>query len=472
MEIAYSFIRINFKMDNSNFLTSSLITFPDADKVTAVLNSAINASDPAKAVSRYVRRRKNELLIGVDEIDLEDYHQIKVIGIGKACVSMGFAMKEILAEYFQGGVLITKDQKYLAPKYSNQGFVIMFGSHPVPNQTSINATKRLTESLLGIDRQSLVICLISGGGSALFTHPMNGIELADIQKLTTALLASGANIHEINTIRKHIDDVKGGRLAQLVYPAKLVTLILSDVVGNELDAIASGPTVADPTTFNDAINILEKYRLLKETSESILSCIRRGLQGEIKETVKNGDQELARVSNYLIGSVADAVDAAKTVAEEKGFNAGIITTSFQGETRALAKEYSNILGEMVRKEKPVTKPGCMIAGGESTVKVLGKGLGGRNQDLALNAVPLLDGLESCVLITLATDGEDGPTDAAGAVVTGGSAEKARSLGLNINEFISNNDSYNFFHRLGDQIKIGATGTNLNDLVFLFTTKEP
>ncbi|MFH1446263.1 MAG: DUF4147 domain-containing protein, partial [Chloroflexota bacterium] len=284
----------------------------------------------------------------------------------------------------------------------------------------------------------------------------------------TALLASGANIHEINTIRKHIDSVKGGRLAQLVYPAKLVTLILSDVIGNELEVIASGPTVADPTTFNDAINILEKYRLLKETPESIITCIRRGIQGEIEETVKLGDRDLTRVSNYLVGSVADAVDAAKTAAEGKGFNTGIITTSFQGETRVLAKRYSGILDEMVRKGKPVPMPGCMIAGGESTVKVLGRGLGGRNQDLAINAVPFLDGLKSCVLITLATDGEDGPTDAAGAVVTGFSAKKAIRLGLDVQEFIKNNDSYNFFRLMDDQIKIGATGTNLNDLVFIFS----
>lgn len=455
-------------MDNSNFLTSSLMTFPDANKVIAILKSAIDASDPAKAVSRYVRRIKNRILIGVDEIDLENYSQIKVIGIGKASVGMGFAVKDILDEYFQDGVLITKDHKYLASKYINQGFEIVLGSHPVPNQASINATKRLIGSLRGIDKQSLVICLISGGGSALFTHPLNGIELADIQKLTTALLASGADIHEINTIRKHIDGVKGGRLAQFVYPAKLVTLILSDVIGNEFDVIASGPTVADPKTFHDAINILEQYRLLNETPESIISCIRRGTQGEIKETLKIGDQVLANVSNYLVGSVSDAVDAAKTAADEKGFNTSIITTSFQGETGVLAKEFSGILGEMVRKDKPVSKPGCMIGGGESTVKVLGKGLGGRNQDLALNAVPFLDGLESCVLITLATDGEDGPTDAAGAVVTGFSAKKAIKLGLDVQEFIKNNDSYNFFRLMDDQIKIGATGTNLNDLVFLFS----
>jgi hydroxypyruvate reductase len=319
-----------------------------------------------------------------------------------------------------------------------------------------------------LEPTDLVFCMVSGGGSALMAAPVDGIALPDMQKLTGLLLKCGASIDEINTIRKHLDRVKGGGLARISYPAQLVTLILSDVVGNPLEVIASGPTVADPTTYGDAEQVIFHHHLQEETPGSILQVLKAGKTGLLPESLKPGDPCLERVHNVIIGSNLQAAKAGVSQACLEGFNPLLLTNYLQGPAVQAGGFLSAVLKQMVGYGQPVPRPACLVAGGETTVVLKGSGKGGRNQELALSSVEGLDGLEQVALVTLATDGEDGPTDAAGAVVTGKTAARAGRLGLSPQAYLEDNNSYPFFKQLGDLVRTGPTGTNVNDLVFLFT----
>ncbi|RPI22412.1 MAG: DUF4147 domain-containing protein, partial [Chloroflexota bacterium] len=313
----------------------------------------------------------------------------------------------------------------------------------------------------------LVLCLISGGGSALMTAPESGIELEDLRSLTSTLLACGANINEINALRKHLDILKGGGLARLATPARVATLILSDVVGDPLDVIASGPTVADKATFKEAYGVLEQYGLEDRTPPAIISRLKKGLRGEIAETPKEGDRIFSCVQNLIVGSNLQAAQAALSAAETEGFHTLLLTTYLQGEARQAGRVLAALARQIGPNGPSITRPACLISGGETTVTVTGNGLGGRNQEVALGAVKDLDGLRNIALVSLATDGGDGPTDAAGAVVTGETMHRARALGLKPKEYLARNDSYHFFDALGDLLRPGPTQTNVNDLTFVF-----
>jgi hydroxypyruvate reductase len=339
---------------------------------------------------------------------------------------------------------------------SDERFVIIAGGHPVPNQNSILAGQMIEKACQNFAANDLVFCLISGGGSALVTLPVQGLPLPDLQSLTSFLLASGARIDEINTLRRHLDGIKGGGLARMIAPASLISLILSDVVNSPLETIASGPTASDPSTLSDALQVLEKYQLTSRVPESILNSLQNGV-----ETLKQDDPIFDRVQNVLIADNFLAAKAAGEQAQKSGLKTVHLGNSWQGEAREVALELCNNL-----KSYPDQNL-CLIAGGETTVTITGQGTGGRNQELALAAVPELAGMRDVLLVTLATDGEDGPTDAAGAVVSGSTAQRALDAGLNVTEYLKNNDSYHFFEQLGDLLKIGSTGTNVNDLTFLF-----
>jgi hydroxypyruvate reductase len=357
----------------------------------------------------------------------------------------------------------------------------MEGGHPVPDERSLRAGQRVLEFVSSLNQEDTLVCLISGGGSALVTAPY--VPLEDLQTLTALLLASGARIDEINTLRRQLDRVKGGGLARST-KAKIISLILSDVIGNPLEAIASGPTVPDPTTKVDAVAILQKYKIEKEVPKSILDIL---FSIPSLALVKDGSESIDRVQNIIVGDNKLAALAAVEQAEQEGFQAEILTSELQGEAREVGREVAHRL----RSESSIrTRPPfdtaqakfCLIAGGETTVTlrhgshrpdalsggqaIKGEGKGGRNQELALAAVPELAGLKDVMLIALATDGDDGPTDAAGAVVTGESAQRAESLGLDAADHLSRNDAYPFFEQLGDLLKTGPTGTNVNDLIFL------
>jgi hydroxypyruvate reductase len=344
---------------------------------------------------------------------------------------------------------------------------VIEAGHPIPDQRGVSGTRIILELLDNTSQDDLVICLISGGGSALMLSPVPGVTLEDYQSLTGILLASGATINEINTLRKHIDGVKGGQIARLTSPATLISLILSDVVGDPLDVIASGPTVPDPSTFVDALAILDRYQITDQVPSPILNHLKRGRDGAIDENPKPGDQIFDNIKNHVIGSNRIATSAAMIQAQEEGFNAMILSNYMQGEASQVGIAFAAILRQIAAYGLPLPRPACIIIGGETTVTVHGTGFGGRNQELALGAVQDLKGLEDIALITMATDGGDGPTDAAGAIVTGETSHRAQVLNMNAQDHLANNDAYNFFKPMDDLLMTGPTQTNVNDLTFLF-----
>jgi glycerate-2-kinase len=313
------------------------------------------------------------------------------------------------------------------------------------------------------ERNDLIICLISGGGSSLMPLPRGNISLADKKAITQALLNSGATITEFNTVRKHISDIKGGWLAKKAYPTTILNLILSDVVGDPLDFIASGPTVPDSTTFKEAIGVLKKYSLWATTPDSIKKLLSKGEKRLIPETPKAGDEAFRRVYNVVVGNNRSSSLAACERLKTDGLNTLLLTATMEGEARHLGTMLSSIAKEVTVSANPAPKPAGIVAGGETTVTVTGKGLGGRNQELALGAAARLRGAEGVALASLSTDGIDGPTNAAGAVIDGKTVTRAAKMGLTPEKFLAQNDSYHFFSRLGDLILTGPTGTNVNDV---------
>jgi glycerate-2-kinase len=309
----------------------------------------------------------------------------------------------------------------------------------------------------------LVICLISGGGSSLMPLPRGKISIADKREITNALLKCGATINEINTVRKHISDFKGGWLAKKAYPATILNLILSDVVGDPLDFIASGPTVPDSTTFIDAVKVLEKYGLWSKAPASIRKVLSDGKKGLMPETPKADDEAFKRVFNVVVGNNRLASLTAQEFLKSEGLNTLLLTATLEGEARHVGVMLASIAREVSLSGNPVPKPAGIIAGGETTVIVTGKGLGGRNQEIALAAARNLKDMNGAVVASLSTDGVDGPTDAAGAIVDGKTLERSAKNGLTPEEYLARNDSYHFFSKLGDLIVTGPTGTNVNDI---------
>jgi hydroxypyruvate reductase len=317
----------------------------------------------------------------------------------------------------------------------------------------------------------LVVCLVSGGGSALATHPVEGVTLSNLQALTDALLRSGATINELNAIRKHLDRVKGGGIARMAGSARVLSLILSDVVGDPLDVIASGPTSPDTTTFADAWNVIESRGLAGTVPSTIREHLLAGVQGSVPETPKPGDPLFDRVQNVIVGSNRQAAQAAVRCAEGLGLNALLLSTFVEGEAREVARVAAALAKQIVHFDQPVKKPACLVWGGETTVTVRGSGLGGRNQELALAAAIALDGWRNVLIEALGTDGTDGPTDAAGAIATGDTVSRARALGLDAQVHLADNDAYDFFAPLGDLVITGPTGTNVNDLLFALIAND-
>lgn len=441
-----------------------------------VLASAIAAVKPAQAVKRFLQRKGSYLQVGESRYDLQQIEHIWLVAFGKASLPMAQAAADVLGDRLSGGVVIAKSSFLSSPSVPGAGELphslpasleIIAAGHPVPDAGSLKASAAVSRLLAKASAQDLVLGLISGGGSALLTSPAADLTLDDLQELTGALLSSGASINEINTLRKHLETLKGGGIAQTAAPAPLACLILSDVIGDPLDMIASGPNVPDPTTYAQAYQILEHYQLTEKVPPRILSRLDRGRCGQIPETPKPGDALFEQVSNQVIGSNFQAAQAALSQAQAEGFHTLLLTTSLQGEARQAGRCLASILRQVRASGQPLPSPCCLIAGGETTVSLKGDGLGGRNQELALGAVADLAGLEAVFLISLASDGEDGPTDAAGAVTSGETLARAQALGLDPADYLAHNDAYHFFQPLGDLIRCGPTQTNVNDLVFLF-----
>jgi len=441
-----------------SFWTSSLRLAPEGARITRILSAAITAVDPGAAVGRFVRREGDLLTISGRAYELQLFRRVVLLGIGKASVAMSDALREILGDRFSGGLVISKRTIPGSRSPTN----VLIGGHPIPNESSLEAGQKTIELVSSLGSDDLLFCLISGGGSSLVVAPAEGISLADIQILTSTLLACGARIDEINTLRRRLDLVKGGGIVKMANGATIISLILSDVVGNPLEAISSGPTATDPATRADALSILAKYKLEDDIPISILRTLKTS-----PETPKPGDPIFEKVQNVIVGSNLLAAQAALTQAEAEGFHPYLLRTDLQGEARQAAFELATWLRQAKLTGNPFPGPACILVGGETTVTLKGNGMGGRNTELALAAVSELADFPGVMMVTLATDGEDGPTEAAGAVVTGETFHRAERLDLHPGHFLERNDSYSFFSALDDLLKPGSTGTNVNDLVFLF-----
>ena len=433
------------------------------EQALAILSAALEAVDPVNAVKRQVSLSDDTLRIGQRIYDLGRYRNIYVIGGGKAGGSMAQAVEEILGQRVTAGLV---NVKY---GYGAKTDIIRLNEagHPIPDAAGMAGTKQMAELARQATDEDLVLCLISGGGSALMTLPAEGVTLADVKSLTDALLRCGATINEINAVRKHLSQTKGGNLARLAYPAEIASLILSDVVGNPLDVIASGPTVPDTTTFADAYGVIEKYGLIEKLPRPIVERLWQGAEGLIPETPKVGAEAFTRTHNLIIASNEVAAEAATTKAKELGFHTLLLSTFVEGEAREVARVFAAIAKEIVHSGRPLPRPACVIAGGETTVTIRGKGLGGRNQEMALSAALEIAGLEEVMIVPLASDGTDGPTDAAGAIADGSTLRRAQEVGLAAAQYLADNDSYHFFQQLGDLLITGPTNTNVNDLTFTF-----
>lgn len=396
-------------------------------------------------------------------LPLSSFDRIFLLAIGKAAIRMAVAVEAMLGSLLSGGIVITKHGHLTAPLHRCRAIET---GHPVPDEAGIAAAHAVHELLRELNARDLLIAAISGGASALLSSPVPEIAFVDKQKTTELLLRAGADITELNTVRKHLSTLKGGGLVSHAYPATVLGLLLSDVIGDPIDVIGSGLTAPDPTTFADALAVLEKYALKPRIPEAVMVRLESGAGGSVPETPKPGSGMFENVHNLVIGSNALALDAAARKAKQLGFNTLILSSSMQGETREVARVHTRILREVIRSGHPVRKPACILAGGESTVTVTGAGKGGRNQEFALAGAIDIAGMKDVLVLSAGTDGTDGPTDAAGAIATGDTVNRARRLGLDPMHHLNQHDAYPFFERLGDLIRTGPTGTNVMDIHIL------
>ena len=419
------------------------------------------AVDACKAVSRAISRNGEELIIGRRRYDLRRYERVVVVGAGKATAPMARAVEQRLGPWLHGGFVVVKYGHGLPTKR----IVVAEAGHPVPDQSGQRAAARLCAMAAELGRRDLLIVLLSGGASSLLPAPVAGVTLADKQRTTEKLLRCGATIREINTVRKHLSRIKGGRLAELT-EATVVTLILSDVLGDDLSAIASGPTAPDPTTYQDAVAILKRYRIWRAVPQRVRQHLDRGCQGFVSETPKPGSSLFRRVHHHIVGNNAAAVTAVSRAAREVGLRTLVYTLALTGEAREAGKQFGALARNIVREGKPLQRPCCLVAGGETTVTVTGKGTGGRAQEFAAAAALEIAGLAKVWVVAIGTDGTDGPTDAAGAVNDGNTVACAQRLSVDLAGALKRHNTYPALKRLHQLITTGPTGTNVNDLYLL------
>lgn len=436
-----------------------------------VFRAAVDAAEPRRAVASHLRVAGDRLGVktptGERWVDLPPAGagRILVVGAGKGSAPMAQAVEEVLGDRVWGGAVCVKDG-HGTPL---ERVALFEASHPVPDERGTEAAARILDLMRGAGPDDLVISVLSGGGSALLTLPAPGVSLGDIQELTGLLLACGASIGEINALRKHLSQVSGGRLAVAAHPARVVNLVLSDVVGDKLDVIASGPFSADPSTFSQARESLRRYRLEDRVPAGVRRVLEAGERGEVPETPKVGHPALEGVVHAVVGSNRLSLEAAASAARELGYRPLILSSRLQGEAREAARFLAAVAGECRLSGDPVAPPACLLAGGETTVTLRGAGKGGRNQELALALALELEGWPGLAGLSGGTDGTDGPTDAAGAVSDHTTVERARARGLDPREYLEGNDSYTFFDVLGDLVRTGPTRTNVMDVQILLVS---
>ena len=432
------------------------------DTCLAIFRAGLEAVDPYKATKKALLLSGDKLQVGENNYRLKDFKRIVVVGAGKAGAPMAQAVEEILGDRLEGGLVIVK-YGYTAPL---EKVKIAEAGHPIPDEAGQRGAEELLEIVNGLGKDDLVFCLLSGGGSALLPAPVVGVGLTEKQETTKILLESGASIHEINAIRKHLSRIKGGWLAKAVAPATMTTLILSDVIGDDLDVIASGPTVGDRSTFADCLRVIEKYELDTQIPPAVMTHLHKGTEGAVQETPKPDDLVFRTGLNLIVGSNMQCLEAAAHKAKEIGYQTLILSSLVEGETIEVAKVHGAILKEIIRTGTPLAPPACLISGGETTVTIRGKGKGGRNQEFVLACGIEIAGWEGATVFSAGTDGTDGPTDAAGACADWRMVERAQAMGLDPSAALQQNDAYPFFKRLGDLIVTGPTNTNVMDIRIL------
>ncbi len=421
----------------------------------AIFRAALKAADPAEAVRRHLRLSGGTLIAERARYPLRRFENIFVVGAGKAAAAMAYAVERILGRRIRSGLVNVKYGHVRKLRYIELNEC----GHPVPDSNGESGARRIAEIASAASERDLLICLISGGASALLPLPAEPVTLEEKRQATQLLLDSGANIHEINAVRKHISRIKGGQLSRMASPATVIALMLSDVIGDDLDVIGSGPTAPDASTYESARKVLEKYGIWSRVAATVRERVENGERGLLSETPKL----VERTQNVIVGSNRQALKAAVARAKALGYRTMLLSSFIEGETRDVARMHAAIAKEIRHSGKPLKPPACVVTGGETTVTMSGHGKGGRNQEFVLAAAINIAGLQNIVVLSAGTDGTDGPTDAAGALADGRTVARAEHLGMSPQRALADHDSYPFFEKLNDLIVTGPTNTNVMDV---------
>jgi glycerate-2-kinase len=429
--------------------------------VVETLEFTLASVDPHRLVSRHVKRRGDRLLTNGEIIPLDDHDGVYIVGAGKASGAMTETLEGILGERLKGGLVVVPTGQQFAGLTRVESVA---ASHPIPDESSVKAAKEVVKLVEKLNDRDLLICAFSGGGSALLSLPVEPLTIADKGRVVRSVMDAGATIVELNTVRKHLSAIKGGWLARRSAAGRIIALLISDVVGDRLDSIASGPISPDPTTFSDAIQILNKYSLSQSIPSTAAEILRKGTEGSIPETPKANDSCFRRVTHHIVGDNRAACTSAQRYLRSKGMKTKILSSSITGEARDVGSFVGSIAREVIKFDAPFTKPCALVVGGETTVRVTGSGVGGRNQECAMACAREIQDLRGVAMASIGTDGIDGPTDAAGAIVDGMTLSRSEAINLKFDELLAQNDSYRFFQPLKDHVMTGRTNTNVNDVV--------
>lgn len=435
---------------------------PVGSLLRTMVRLALESVNAGTALRRAVKKDGDVLTVGSRRYDLRRYERVVVVGAGKATAPMARAIEQLLGRRLHSGLVVVK-YGHAVP---TTRIVVEEAGHPLPDRAGQAAAQRLHTLASSLTARDLLIVLLSGGASSLMPAPVSGITLADKQRVTRQLLRCGASIGEMNTVRKHLSNLKGGRLAEST-KATILTLILSDVLGDDLSVIASGPTAPDPTTYGEAVDCLKRYGLWAAAPRTVRTRLEQGRRGKLTETPKPRSPLFRRVQNQIIGNSQLALVALTRVAREAGLRTVLHSMTLTGEARDIGSQFGALARGILDKKSPVPRPCCIVAGGETTVTVRGNGMGGRAQEFAVAAAKAIAGLPNVWVAALGTDGTDGPTDVAGALVSGDTLARARRLRVDLDVALARNDTYPALKALRSHIRTGPTGTNVNDLYLLF-----
>ena len=424
-----------------------------------LFDRALKEADPGKCVLEHLSLEGERLEVGGRNFDLSGFESVYVVAFGKAASSMAAALEELLGERITEGIVVSNVRSGRA--FTKMDFHL--SSHPVPDEKSFEAAKKVVSLLEGSGEKDLVIFLISGGGSSILAMPSEGLTIEDKRTVTQRLMLSGVDTYGLNTVRKKMSQIKGGGLLEKALPSRVITLILSDVVGDRLEFIASGPTVPDTTTYEDAWRVIEALELEHKIPPRVVVHLERGRGNDVSPAMDRERYERSGATTVVVGNNHKAIASMEKMAKEMGYNTLFLSSQISGEAREVAKVLAGISFDIKRFGRPVKKPACILFGGETTVNVTGRGRGGRNTETALSFCFEIIGSSGIVGLFAGTDGIDGPTDAAGAICDGQSRLIARSMGISARDHLADNDSYSFFETLGDLIKTGSTGTNVMDV---------